>query len=498
MSTKDVSTPNSEYTEMAEARKLPNALMGGTAAMRAAKQVYLPQEMAESDGAYKNRLNRSILFNKFEDTVSTLTGLVFQKPVALHAVPPDVEEWAKNIDLTGRDLSTFSRDVLRESGMVDGIGFILVDFQRRPEDVTTMAQEKAAGLRPYLIHVKADNLIGWKSEKVGGVMTLTQIRIKECVEVPDGEFDTKDEEQIRVLEPGTVRLYRNPDGKGWAVFDEWTTSLDFIPLVAFYGKRDDFMEGCPPLSNLAWLNLEHWQVSSDYRNINHVVCVPILFGAGLSSESTKLEIGASRMATGPEGSTLAFVEHSGQGLAGIERQLANLETKMERFSGEMVATGVAKTATESGIDESNAHSKLQTIALGLQAALDQALGFMCKWVSIDLGEGHTEVNTDFDESDLAPQTLLALNDARSKGLISQEVYSYNLKRGEMFPKDWTVEDEQNALDAEGPKMMTLPTAGKAPATGAPQPCPDCGAKCDTANCPDCGAKMPAKAKPAVP
>jgi hypothetical protein len=471
--TKDVSTPSEDFLEMAKARALPNTLMGGTEAMRKAKQIYLPQEMAESEGAYKNRLNRSILFNKFEDTVSTLTGLVFAKPVVLHKPIPDIEEWAKNIDLAGRDLTTFARDILRESGLVDGIGFILVDYQRRPEGVQTVAQEKAAGLRPYLIHVKAENLIGWKTDKVGGVMTLTQVRIKECVEVPDGDFDTKDEEQIRVLEPGLVRLYRNTDGKGWTIFEEWATSLDFIPLVAFYGKRDEFMEGCPPLSNLAWLNLKHWQVSSDYTNINHVVCVPILFGAGMATEGTKLEIGASRMVTGPEGSTLAFVEHSGAALGGIERQLANLEAQMERFSGEMVATGVAKTATETGIDENNAHSKLQNIALGLQAALDQALKFMCEWVGLDLGEGHTEVNTDFDESDLAPQTLLALNDARSKGLISQEVYSYNLKRGEMFPKEWTTEDEKNALDAEGPKPMPMglgsPKPGMPPNIGQPKP-----------------------------
>jgi hypothetical protein len=466
MTTKDVSTPCAEYLEMQEGRELPNTLMEGTAGMREAKRKYLPQEPAESDAAYGNRLKRSILFNKFEDTVSTLAGLVFAKPVALHDAPPEVEEWAKNIDLTGRDLNTFSRDVLRQSGLVDGIGFLLVDYPRRPDGVSTLAQERSAGLRPYLVHVEAENLIGWQSAKIGGVEVLTQIRIKECVEVPDGPFDTKEIDQVRVLAPGSVTLYQNPDNKGWVIVDQWETTLDFIPLVTFYGKRDEFMEGCCPLENLAWLNLAHWQIASDRRNINHVVCVPILFGSGFDDENTKLEIGSSRMVKGPTGSTLAYVEHTGKGIESAERELLQIEKQMERFSGEMVSAGVAKTATESGIDENNAHSKLQVIALGLQAALDQALGFMCKWVGVDLGKGHTEVNTDFDESDLAPQTLLALNDARSKGLISQEVYSYNLKRGEMFPKEWTTEDEKNALDAEGPKPM--PMGLGTPKPGMPQ------------------------------
>lgn len=464
---KTVATPCSEYKEMEEARCLPNCLMEGTAGMRAAGKTYLPQEPAESDAAYKNRLNRSILFNKFEDTVSTLTGLVFAKPVALHDMPPEVEEWAKNIDLTGRDLSTFARDVLRQSGLVDGLGFILVDYQRtvraEGEPPLTLAQERAAGLRPYLIHITAENLIGWQDATINGVKTLTQIRIKECVEVPDGPFDTAEIDQIRELKPGSVTLWRqNMDTKEWFVFDEWATSLDFIPLVPFYGKREGFMEGCPPLENLAWLNLKHWQVSSDHGNINHVICVPILFGAGMDADTVKLDIGASRMVTAPTGATMAYVEHSGQGIAGIERQLATIEAQMERFSGEMVSTGVAKTATESGIDSNNAHSKLQNIALGLQAALGQALGFMCQWVGIDLGKGHTEVNTDFDETDLNSQTLTALNDARAKGLISREVYAYNLKRGEMFPKDWTPEDEQAALEAEGPIAMPSVTPFKKP------------------------------------
>jgi hypothetical protein len=51
-----VATPTAEHDAAVTCARLIRTLMGGTKAMRAAGEAYLPKEAAESDVAYRNRL----------------------------------------------------------------------------------------------------------------------------------------------------------------------------------------------------------------------------------------------------------------------------------------------------------------------------------------------------------------------------------------------------------------------------------------------------------
>src|SRR3954463_1094752 len=203
--TKDVSTPCAAYSRCSEKWWLPRALMGGTCAMRKAGEKLLPKECGEDQQDYNARLNRSTLFNAFRKTVHDMTGRVFEKEVVIEKdVPGDIKSWCENVDLSGRHINVFARDVF-EDGMQTGITFILTDMppavKREDGKPATIADEQAAKIRPYLVHIKCENLVGWQSEMRGGVETLTQIRIKECVTEKEGEWHEKEYEQIRVIMP---------------------------------------------------------------------------------------------------------------------------------------------------------------------------------------------------------------------------------------------------------------------------------------------------------
>src|SRR5215218_9962457 len=102
----DVSTPTAEHNRLVERARLPRTLMGGTRAMRAAGELYLPRFAAETNVNYNARLGRSTLFNAFKKTVADMTGRVFAKPVTLGKdVPPELVAFAENIDLAGRHLN---------------------------------------------------------------------------------------------------------------------------------------------------------------------------------------------------------------------------------------------------------------------------------------------------------------------------------------------------------------------------------------------------------
>lgn len=441
----DVNTPSALYTEQSKMWKLPRTLMGGTKAMRAAGRDYLPQEEAESDSAYRSRLARTTLFNAFRKTVKDMTGKVFTKPIVLKDdMPAVLKKDAENIDLAGRHINVFARDVFFDS-MQLGIGYILAEM---PPPLTTgtgrngeVTKADEATRRPYLVYIKAEDLIGWQSALIDGVVTLTQARIREMVTEPDGLFATKQVEQIRVLKPGIWEIWREVETAGkksWQKVGEGTTgNVKRIPLVPVYINRTGFMTGEPPLEDLADLNVAHWQSQSDQRNILHVARVPILFGAGFDDKDT-ISVGANTMArSSDKDAKLTWVEHTGAAIDSGDKDLQNLEFQMQTQGLQLlVPQPGGKTATGEVHDDVKENSALAMMAGALEDALELALEFMAEYRG--LGEekgGSIVVNKDFgilagaaadvpniiSATDTVIDKETAINELKRRGFLSDDV-----------------------------------------------------------------------------
>jgi Domain of unknown function (DUF4055) len=460
----DVSTPSPEYNKAIARSELCRTLMQGTRGMRRAGGKYLPKFMAESEQNHHNRVHRSVLFNAYKSTVAQMTGKIFSKPVVLSSdVPERISEYAENVDLTGRNLNVFARDCFYD-GLQTGIGFILVDMHRavvRTDGMpATRADENAAGLRPFLVYVALENLIGWKSEQVAGVETLTMVRIRECVSVPDGDYAEKDIEQIRVLTPGTWQTWRKSetDLATWVIFEEGTMALNKIPLAPVYLNRTGFMCGAPPLEELADLNLCHFQSSSDQRNILTVARVPILFGTGFDAE-TVIEIGASNcIRNSNPAAKLEYVEHSGQAIGAGAADLEDLISQMEAFGLQLLVDKPGgKTATGEVRDDARENSQLASMAAALQDALEHALSFMAEFIGLgeDAG-GSCVVNQNFGVASGwgDAQQLLA---ARVAGEISRETYWSEMQRRGFLSDDFDPEVEADRIASEMPSFHAAPT-----------------------------------------
>ena len=54
---------------------------------------------------------------------------------------------------------------------------------------------------------------GWRLDREVNYGNLTQVRIGEKAVVPDGEFGEKVYDQIRVIEPGRYRVFRQEEQK---------------------------------------------------------------------------------------------------------------------------------------------------------------------------------------------------------------------------------------------------------------------------------------------
>src|ERR1700722_19685897 len=172
--TSSVRKTSAAVDAMAEDWTLIDALMGGTATMRRAGKTYLPQWPAEDRESYVARLATATLFPAYERTISVLSGKPFSKPITIgEDVPKKFGPWLEDVDLQGRNLHAFAADVCAEA-LAYGFCGILVDAPPG-EGVRTIADERKAGVRPYFVHVSHDAILGWRTEKIKGGYTLSQL-----------------------------------------------------------------------------------------------------------------------------------------------------------------------------------------------------------------------------------------------------------------------------------------------------------------------------------
>lgn len=445
---------------MIQALSGARALMGGSRAMREAGKKFLPKFDAESQEAYEARLKSSWLFNGYRKTVRDMTGRVFDKPIELVDGNDTLIEWAENIDLAGNDLSTFARQVFEDGFGGAGISYIMVDAP--PRDATvTRAQAQAMNLRPYLVHLRAEDVLGWQARSIDNVMTLTQLRILETVTEtdPKDEFAEIEIKQVRVLdklESGVqIRIYRETDKNEWVLFDEpGLTGLDEITVAPFYANRSGYFMGSPVMDDLADVNIAHWQSQSDQRNILHFARVPILHASGRNEEDGSIVISSATAVTSsdPE-ARLEWVEHSGAAIGAGRQDLKDLEFQMEAFGLQLLVNKPGgQSATGEMLDAKKETSTLAMTADQLQDALELALGWMAEYGGLGDISPSVTVNKDFGVSVISAQEMLAMLQAVNTGNLSRDTFLSELARRGFLRSDLDAEEEAERIGTTPPSL----------------------------------------------
>lgn len=474
-----VNTPVNDYHKSEEERLLTRHLRGGSDKMRKAGKKYLPQEPLESETAYINRLKRSYLVNFYRKTVDKFVGKITrQDPGLLDETPTEIEDLYEDIDNNGNDLPTVIRESLTHA-VDDGIVFYFIDSPRDPTRETQDGEEQPQrtfrsrgsdirnGIRPYVRTIRADDLIGWKFEKINGNKVLTQIRIRETVTKvdPEDEWNEIEVEQIRVVEPFLHVIYefqKDENGKeDWVIVETIQTDFETIPLVALYTSKIKYMVGEPLFLDLASLNLEHWQSYSDQNNITHVIRVPILFASGFDENENPitLDVGPNSLIQGPPASDMKYVEHTGKAADVGFKQLERLEDAIVRMGAEIVLnkrTGANQTATARAIDKSEADNEMTLISTAVENAWNEVFQFLAEAFGLEADSdvvGGINMNKDFKAGLIEAQDIAQLIALRTSGNISRDTLWIELKRHDVLSEDFDPEAEALLLDKEEEESM---------------------------------------------
>lgn len=474
----NVASPSAAVEKMRPDWALSRALLGGTRAMREARELYLPRWPNEESAAYEARRKTAVLFPAYKRTVETLAAKPFSKPLSIDDdTPDDVQGWLDDIDLEGRNVDVFGAGLM-EDCLGYGLCGILVDFPDAADapasaaGIRTQADERAAGLRPYWVHIRPWQILGWRASRQAGAWVLSQLRLLEEVEEEDGDHGTMLVQQVRVLEPGRFTVYRKRTDvrkEEWIVFAEGTTTLPYVPFVPCYGKRTGFLTAEPPLIEVANLNVAHWQSASDQQTILHVARVPILTvtgvqdGIGPNGEAIPwtFTVGASAAVKLPISADMKFVEHSGKAIEAGAAELEALEERMRQAGAELLVIAPGKvTATQVHSDNAVAMSALQRITLSLQDELNMALKMTADWVGAESG-GNVSLFRDFGAATLAEASAELLLNTTQAGYLSAQTYISELKRRGIVSEEIDHEEEAERIAEEGPRLGLIGATGNA-------------------------------------
>ncbi len=445
----DVRAPSAAVAAMAAEWPILDGLTGGTRAMRRAGRVLLPQFPAEDDAAYQTRLDTAVLTNFFGRTASVMAAKPFSQAVGSARVAPVVAGFLPDIDGQGTEFPGFCETLLRGC-LSHGLGGVLVDCPPAPAGMTR-AEEKGAGVRPFWAHYPAAAILGAKGDRSGGEWKLRQLRLLETVVEEDGRFVERQVEQVRVLEPGGWELWRRAEGLqgDWLLWDSGATTLDVVPFQFFYGVRREFGVGASPLLDLAYLNCEHWQSSSDQQTILHVARVPILFGKGFDPNAS-IRIGASSAVIVAEDTAdLKFVEHGGHAIDAGRQSILDLEDRMRQLGAELLVKQKANATATQVVSEGQASScLLQSIVENFEDGLNACLDFTALWLG-DGSRSRVELFKDFGVDSLSDASATLLLNAAQTGLVSAETFFDEMRRRSVVDSERSWGVERGRLGAVG-------------------------------------------------
>jgi hypothetical protein len=494
---------------------LMRAVYGGTETMRAMGQALLPIYEKESTLRYNARLNSTFALNKLREAVDAASAKPFKTLMKFENTDADLDLWVQDIDLQGNHLHIFAHQFFNDAMLV-GQSHILIDHPSTV-NLPNLAAQQAAGVRPFMKHIKDDQLVAAYSEYVGGDHQCVHARIRGQRMVRDADFKETIIDQIFVIEKeagaasGVVQLWEQPlqnsgVSKGlvvpktslqppqgttgqWSLVSEQQITIAEVPLVTLFAgdKEADYVTR-PVFMDLAYKQIEHWISSSDQRSILAAARFPMLACSGVElpdaddPAAADFAIGPYKILNSPEANgRWYYVEPKGSAIESGRLDLEALEMHMDMMALNPV-TGTHRQyvpQNERDIQETRVHSVVHDLAIACQDGIEKAIRFMGMWAgNRDYTKVRAVLNTEFSNTkdkllEVAQLVKLWEKKGVSRQLLLSELKNRNIL-GEEFDlaaelKLMATVDALEAQDAASstqgsngptspPKKTTTPTA----------------------------------------
>lgn len=429
----------------------------GEQEIKARGELYLPllDEMTRKE--YDAYLGRAVFFNMVERTISSLTGVVFEKLPKISGIPAKLAKAAEKPTKNLISLTSFLKNSVAEV-LTTGRYGVLVDMD---------AAGKAA---PYFVGYQAENILDWTIEEIDGRMRPTEIVLREYQEAK-GSFGSsrKYTTVYRVLrldlEADGSRVYRqyvyrhlDPEVAVETLIPEVSeptrngVAFDEIPFRFIGAKTNDPSVDRSPISDIAALNLSHYRSYAQLEHGRYYTALPVYYAqVPIGTQNAEYRVGSAVVWECAPGEKPGIIEFTGTGLSSIENACAQKEDQIASLGGRLMG-GRARSVSESDnaikMKEGNERSILLNIVMGLNEGMTDLLRFWVEWQGESAKDTTVELSTQFLSNDLGAREVRAVYAMYKDAVVPVEVLHYYLQKAEVVP-DWLSVDEfKTMLDTE--------------------------------------------------
>lgn len=427
------------HVELSPEWKIVGDLWKSPLHIRNQGEEYLTKHKKEPDAKYERRRQDSVIINEFRAAIETMAGIGFRSDPRPEGVHAEIEALMPDIDLCGNSFWAFNLEHFQEY-VRDGNGFLYIETQPLNENAKkklqagqTLTLADRDGDRPYWVYYKASQLINCRTEKKGSRSIFTQMTFEEQVTIPDGDFGEKQIVQHRILNIGSYRVMReaeNKKGEFTVEFESGTAGLDEIMVIPIAE-----LDTSPPLLTLAMLNLLHYNKTSDYDDICHIVCTP----QQVRKYDTKqdAEAAQSDQTASPgvgikiwgQHSSVTYAEVSGSGMDHARTRYQDVEQQMAKIGvGMLEPNDVAsvRTATEVMDTSGQRKSKLAALMRKWQNAIEKALYATAKLINAIKNPGGSKPTIDLENEEERTKMRLKIDYERLTFTLEQLTFFSDL------------------------------------------------------------------------
>ena len=413
----------------------------GQDAVKTGRDLYLPMLNGQDLELYERYLQRAQFVNFVGRTLNIALGQIFRKNPVVENID---EDYINDINLDGQNLYYFSRDITSEVAKYNRCG-ILVDWSDEQQ-------------RPYLIKYSTFEIINWKEEKVNGIMQPAYIILQGYVEKEKDKYETENVKMYRVLELEegryVTRVYEEAKGKESAkerfvLIDERVPvkngkPFEYIPFFFFTSNGLSTKIEKSILYDMVNVNLGHYINSADYENMLHWTGAKTLVTKGYAKET--VPIGGSFNL--PVDGDAMYLEASSD--SGLRDEMQKKKEDMA-VMGATLISGQGRyiaSAETARINSSGEYASLADLSKSMSMCMSSVMREFVDWSGGKADKVSIEFNTDYELAQLDPAILTAYMGAVQSRYMSKKTFFYNMKNFELYPPDWTEEDEFKAIEEE--------------------------------------------------
>lgn len=399
----------------------------GERSVKAAGVSYLPKLSGQSEEEYRAYKERALFYSITDKTVSALTGMAMSKPPTLK-YPSKLAYMFE--DHSGTEFYEVLSTTVSETLLNARFGLL--------------CDRSSNGSKPKITMYTAESIVNWRTNDDG---EPTMVMLQESYYQEGSDGYTLDEKiRYRELYLDEQGIYRQRLHQSNGISDKFDIVLEitpvntgvpmnFIPFVCVNPKGIGFADVKPPVLDIVNINISHYRTSADLEHGRHFTGLPTPYVIGAPSE-TVLRIGSSTawVVTDPNAS-VGYLEFTGQGLGSLEKALQEKQSQLASLSARLIdnssrGSEAAETVRLRYMSET---SSLRSVVQAVEAALNRAYAFCATMEGQPEKSVSITLTKDFLDQSMTPQMLTALVKAYLDGAITQEIFIYNLTKGDILP-----------------------------------------------------------------